>query len=167
MERVADLILGAPVAYVTATRASYALAYFLHYVGRMAAPNLQLIPRHMNSPIDELRDASPECALVAITFAPYSRETIEACRFARERGVRLVFITDSDVVAPELAPVETLVAATQSTHHFGVYTGAMAVIESLAATMVARGGDAARERIAAYEDLRNDIDAYWRRPKKQ
>jgi DNA-binding MurR/RpiR family transcriptional regulator len=167
MEKVADMILSADAAYVTATRATYALAYFLHYVGRMAAPSLQLIPRHMNSPIDELRDTGPQDVLLAITFSPYSRETIEACAYARNRGARLILISDSDVVAPELKPEATLVAATQSTHHFGCFSGAMALIEGLIAVLVARGGQQAEDRIGAYDRLRNEIDAYWRRPKKQ
>ncbi|MEM6904576.1 MAG: MurR/RpiR family transcriptional regulator, partial [Pseudomonadota bacterium] len=93
--RLADAMLGARMVYLTASRASYALAYFLHYVGRMALPSLHLIPRHMNSPIDELSVARPGDMILAITFTPYSRDTVEACRFAQSRGVRLVLLTDS------------------------------------------------------------------------
>ncbi|MCG3266676.1 MurR/RpiR family transcriptional regulator, partial [Yoonia sp. I 8.24] len=77
MERVVDMLLGARNTYLTAVRASYGLAYYFHYVGRMALPSLQLIPRHMNSAIDELNDADENDVLVAITFTPYSKETIE------------------------------------------------------------------------------------------
>lgn len=167
MARAADIMLTSRDVFLTATRASYALAYFFHYVGRMALPTLQLIPRHMNSPIDELRNASADDVLIAITFTPYSRDTIEACRFARSKGAKLILISDSDFVVPELSPDVTLIASNLSTHYFGAFTGAMAVIESLIAILVARGGDEARTRIADYEELRNQIDAYWRPSKKQ
>ncbi len=133
MERVAAMLLEADNVYLTAVRATYALAYYFHYVGRMALPSLQLIPRHMNSAIDELNYAGPGDVMIAISFTPYSRETIEACKFARAKGVKLILISDSDVVSSDFTPEETLVVSVISTHHFGCYTGALAVIESLLA----------------------------------
>lgn len=167
VDRVVDLLMAAPNVYLTAARSSYALAYYLHYVGRMALPSLQLIPRHVNSPVDELAAAQPGEALIAITFTPYSRETIEACRIARRRGLRLVMIADSEIVSPEFKADETLVASVLTTHHLGCYAGAMALIETLIAQLVARGGAASRDRIAAYEALRHESQAYWAAPKKR
>lgn len=166
MERITHMLLGARNVYLTAVRASYSLAYYFHYIGRMALPRLQLIPRHINSAIDELHHATGDDVMIAITFTPYSRETIEACKFARERGVKLIMISDSDVISPEFEPDETLVASTISTHHFGCYSGGMAIIETLLALLVQQGGDEVRSRIKSYEDLRKDTNAYWVAPKK-
>jgi len=166
MERVVELLLEARNVYLTAVRASYALAYYFHYVGRMALPTLQLVPRHINSAIDELNTASEGDVMIAISFQPYSRETIEACRFAHARGVKLIMISDSEVISSEFRPEAVLVASTVSTHHFGCYTGAMAIIENLLALLVSRGGAAARRRIKSYEDLRKDNNAYWIAQKK-
>lgn len=166
MARVVAALMDAPTVYVTAVRASYALAYYFHYVGRMALPSLQLIPRHMNSAIDELHAAQPGDALVAMTFTPYSRETIEACAFAKRKGLRLIMIADSDIVSPDFSADETLIASVLSTHHFGCFAGAMAILETLIAMLVAHGGDAAQERITSYEDLRRDSQAYWMAKKK-
>lgn len=161
IERVAELLLEAETVYLTAVRASYALAYYLHYVGRMALPTLQLVPRHMNSAIDELNMAGPGDVMIAITFQPYSRETIEACEFASDRGVKLILISDSEVISSAFRPEAVLVASTVSTHHFGCYAGAMGIIENLLALLVARGGAAARRRITSYEELRKANNAYW------
>ncbi|WP_406649788.1 MurR/RpiR family transcriptional regulator [Aliisedimentitalea scapharcae] len=166
MERVVHMLLGADTVFLTAVRASYAMAYYLHYVGRMALPSLHLIPRHMSSAIDELHSAGEGDVLIAISVTPYSRETIEACKFARSKGVKLVMISDSELVSSEFSADETLVASALSTHHFGCYAGVMAVIESLLALLVNLGGDAARDRIKSYEDLRKGTKAYWDGPKK-
>ncbi|MFK7939337.1 MAG: MurR/RpiR family transcriptional regulator [Roseovarius sp.] len=166
MERVAAMLLEADSVYLTAVRASYALAYYFHYVGRMALPTLQLIPRHINSAIDELHTAKPGDVMIAISFTPYSRETIAACKFARERGVKLVMISDSDVISSDFEPDETLIASAISTHHFGCFTGAMAIIENLLAVLVQLGGEEARDRINSYEALRKDTNAYWVAQKK-
>ncbi|SNS41824.1 MurR/RpiR family transcriptional regulator [Antarctobacter heliothermus] len=167
MARVVDLLTEAPNVFLTATRASYGLAYYLHYVGRMALPSLRLIPRHMGSPVDELHSAQPGDVMIALTFTPYSRETIDACKFARRKGVRLVMITDSEIVSPEFQADETLLASVLSTHHFCCYAGAMALIETLIAMLVARGGTEAKERITSYEALRQETQAYWAVHKKQ
>ncbi|MEL0086055.1 MAG: SIS domain-containing protein, partial [Paracoccaceae bacterium] len=142
-------------------RASYALAYYLQYVGRMALPSMQLIPRHQNSAIDDLNDAGEGDVMIAITFTPYSRETIDACKFAVKRGVKLILISDSDVVSSEFQADNTLVASVLSTHHFACYSGGMALIENLLALLVQQAGTSARDRIKSYEDLRMENNAYW------
>jgi len=166
LQRVAEMLLGAKNVYLTAVRASYSIAYYFHYVGRMALPSLQLIPRHINSAIDELNYADEGDVMIAITLTPYSRETIEACEFARKKGVKLVMISDSEVISSNFTPEETLVASTLSTHHFGCYTGVMAVAENLVSLLVALGGQDVKDRITSYETLRKDNNAYWVAKKK-
>lgn len=166
MQRVVTLLLGAKDVYLTAVRASYSMAFYLHYVGRMALPSLQLIPRHMASAIDDLHMAGEGDVMIAITLTPYSRETVEACQFAQRKGIKLVLISDSEIVSPEFSADETLLASVLSTHHFGCYTGMMAVIETLLAMLVEQGGEDAQKRITSYEELRKETNAYWVAQKK-
>ncbi|MBR7887646.1 MurR/RpiR family transcriptional regulator [Marinomonas sp. A79] len=166
MQRVVNLLLGANNVYLTAVRASYAMAFYLHYVGRMALPSLQLIPRHMGSAIDDLHMADEGDVMIAITMTPYSRETVEACQFAKRKGIKLILISDSEIVSPEFSADETLIASVLSTHHFGCYTGMMALIENLLAMLVAQGGESAQKGIKSYEELRKDTNAYWVAQKK-
>lgn len=166
LEKTVDTLLGARTVYLTAVRASYSIAYYLNYVGRMSLTSLQLIPRQMSSAIDELKDAGPEDVLIAITITPYSRETIEACKFAKERGMKLVLITDSDVVSADFEPEHVLSSSVISTHRFGCFAGMMALVEGLIAVLIERGGEEAQERIRSYENLRRDYNAYWIAQKK-
>jgi DNA-binding MurR/RpiR family transcriptional regulator len=166
LEQVVELLTSANKVYLTAVRSSYAVAYYLHYVGRMALPSLELIPRHHNSAIDDLNEAGENDVLIAITITPYSRETIEACAFARQRGVKLILITDSEVVSPELTPSHTLVASVLSSHDFGCISGMMALVELLVAFLMKRGGEPAHQRIKSYEKLRIENNAYWVAQKK-
>jgi DNA-binding MurR/RpiR family transcriptional regulator len=166
MEAIVEMLLGADKVFLTAVRSSYAMAYYLHYVGRMALPSLQLVPRHINSAIDDLNDANTGDVLIAITVTPYSQETIKACRFAKKKGVKLLLISDSEVVSPYLEPEHTLVASVQSTHHFGCFSGMLSVIEALVAVLMQRGGREAKARIKSYEKLRIENNAYWVAQKK-
>ena len=158
---VADMLTSARRVYVTGMRASYAMAHYLHYIGRMALPGMELIPRNMGSAIDDLNDAQEGDLLVAITVTPYSRETVEACRFAQAKGLKLILISDSTVVAPELSPEYNLAACVLSSHHFACYSGMTVLIEALIALLIQRGEGQSRARVAAYDSLRRGSNAYW------
>lgn len=162
LEGVVRRLFAARQVFVVGVRASYALAYYFHYVARMALPNIALIPRQMNPALDDLAFAGREDLLFAVTAYPYSRDLIRTCGFARAKEMGLVLLSDSLVSAPDLDADEVLVAATLSTYPFTSYMGMMAILESLLAAVVAHGGEAAKSRIAAYEELRDRTDAYWR-----
>lgn len=164
-EAITAALLGARRSYVTATRSSYALAYYFHYVGRMALPDLELVPRHMGAALDDLVDITPEDCLLALTFAPYSAGTIQALRLASERGAKVILIADSEVIAPGIRPDHTLAVAANSLHPFGAIGGAMAVLECLLTHLIEAGGAEARQRMEAYDTLRQDSGAYWTAPK--
>ena len=154
-------ITSANQCFVTATRASYALAYYFHYAGRMAHPGMQLIPRHMGSAIDDLLNAGQSDCLFAITVHPYSADTIRAIRFAQDRGTRIVLLADSDVIAPGINPDVTLTVSTRSQHHFSSFSGAMAVLEVLLGHLFSAGGDVAYHRVQEYQKARENAGAYW------
>ncbi|WP_425082683.1 MurR/RpiR family transcriptional regulator [Ruegeria profundi] len=158
---VIQLILNANRCFITATRASYALAHYFHYAGRMAHPGLQLIPRHMGSATDDLLDAGPNDCLLAITVRPYSSEAIRTMRFAADRGLKIILISDSDMIAPGIRPDLSLQISTRSMHHFSSFSGAMAVLECLLSHLFAAGGENALRRVEAYEKTREDTGAYW------
>ncbi len=165
LERIVNKLFKARQVYVLGLRASYCLAYYFYYVARMALPNIQLIPRQMSLPLDDLAFAGDTDLLFAITSYPYSYETIKTCAFAGEKGMSLVLLSDSLVSAPDLHPDETLVASTISTHHFSSFIGMLSVMETLLAGVLAHGGTEARARVSVYTDLRDQTDAYWK-PKK-
>ncbi|MBE3639515.1 MurR/RpiR family transcriptional regulator [Mangrovicoccus algicola] len=167
LDAMARRLMQADRVFLTAARASYAMAYYVHYVGRMALPALELIPRHHNSAIDDLNDARPGDVLLAIAVTPHSRETVEACLFAQNKGMDVLLVSDTAEVAPGLRPAHVLVASVQSTHRFGCFAGMMAVLETLLALLMHRGGSRAQERIESYDRLRNDSAAYWPQAKKQ
>ncbi|MEP2717849.1 MurR/RpiR family transcriptional regulator [Pseudophaeobacter sp.] len=162
---IVETLLGAKRCYVTASRASYALAYYFHYIARMALPEIDLVPRHIGTTLDDLIELGPEDCLIAITFAPYSATTIKALQQARRLGAQIVLISDSEVIAPGVEPDHVLTVTADSLHPFGAYAGAMAVMDCLLTHLIEAGGAEARQRIEAYETLRQDSGAYWSAPK--
>lgn len=160
LSEIVDELFKARRVFVTGYRGCFGLAHYFYYVARLAIPNLTLVPQHMNSPMDDLIDGGPDDVLFAVTFSPYSREIITACRYAEERGVPLFLLTDSPMIAPELNASRLLIASTHTTHHFECHAGAMALLEALITLIVRRGGDETEERIATYEDSLHRYEAY-------
>jgi len=161
VEAIIAAMTSARHCYVTASRSSHALAYYFHYVGRMALPSLELVPRHMGDAADDLLDIGPEDCLFVITFAPYSTSTIRALRMARDAGATIVLLSDSDTIAPGVHADHQVLFSTQSPHSFGCLSGAMVTLECLLSHLIDAGGTAAQARIERYEAMRQDSGAYW------
>lgn len=82
--------------------------------------------------------------LVAISLPRYSRDTVRLAAFARERGARVIAVTDAPT-APLAAMADTLLLA-PSEHAVmpSSALGALAVIEALAAAVMRLNPDAVR-----------------------
>ncbi|WP_037307120.1 MurR/RpiR family transcriptional regulator [Ruegeria halocynthiae] len=161
VHQAVDHITSSRRCFVTATRASYALAYYFSYTGRMAHPGIQLVPRHVGSAADDLLDADSQDCLIAITVHPYSADTIQSVRFAKQQGLKIILISDSEVIAPGVDPDVLFTVSTRALHHFSCLTGAMAVLDCLLGHLFDAGGDAARRRVDDYQKAREDTGAYW------
>lgn len=160
-QRATELLRDARQVHVTATRASFSLAHYFHYVGRMALPDLHLTPRHMGSPVDDMLELDERDVLLAITFPPYSAETIDALKQARAMGTRIILLSDSELLAPGIEVDLFLKVSVRSQHHFHCFAGAMATLDCLLNHLVLAGGEAAQERINRYEQVRETFGAYW------
>lgn len=151
-------LTNAKTVYVTATSTSYSLAYYFQHIARLVLPNVQFIPRDMANPIVDLNFASDQDVLLAITVHPYSQITVNACKFARQKGLKLLIITDSELPLSELEPDAVLTAEMESPYVFACYLGVMAILESLLHLLVTAGGEKAAENIKSYRNLKARID---------
>jgi DNA-binding MurR/RpiR family transcriptional regulator len=151
-------LTNARTVYVTATSTSYALAYYFQHIARLVLPNVQFIPRDMANPIVDLNFANDQDVLLAITVSPYSQITVNACKFARDKGLKLLIITDSQLPLAELEPDAVLTAEMESPYTFACYLGVIAILESLLHLLVIAGGDQAEDNIKSYRNLKAKID---------
>lgn len=160
-QRAIELLQDARHVHVTATRSSFSLAHYFHYVGRMAMPNLHLTPGHMGSPVDDLLELDERDVLLAITFPPYSAEAVDALKQARALGTRIILLSDSEQFIPGLEVDLFLKVSVRSQHHFHCFAGAMAILDCLLNHLILAGGEAAQERINRYQQVRETFGAYW------
>lgn len=92
LARSVDLLAAADTVHVIGLRRSYAVACYLAYVfDKMSVPAML---HDGVGKLDHRFALRPGDALIAITFAPYSEETLTLAQDARTRGLTVVAITD-------------------------------------------------------------------------
>lgn len=161
LRAVADSLTVARRIYVIGLRKCFPVAYFIHYCLRLLRMDVRLITDLAGTLVDELQDIGPEDAMIAISYDPYTRATVQAAAAARESGAALVAITDSRVSPLAQGARQTLVVANAAPTMFRSITGAMAVAESIVAFVLAQGGEDRVANLGRTEARLHRLGVYW------
>lgn len=145
---------------VAGFRSCRAPAHALVYLCRMFRSDVTLLGGDGGAHGAELAALAPGEAVVAIGFTPYSRELGPVIQAVRRSGAPLLAITDS-IAAPIAQDASvTLRFSVDSPSFFPSIAAAMAIVEGLAATMLARSGTEAAARVRAIEAELFALGAY-------
>lgn len=160
-EACAARLTAARNVHVTGLRSAFAVAYFFDYACRVFGTSTELLDGRGGTLTDGLRGIGPEDAVLACSFEPYTRETVEVVRFAGRRGAAIVAITDSPLSPIARQAAHALVVGCESPSFFQSLVGAVSVVQLLVALLIARGGDAALSALAESEAQLRAFSAYW------
>lgn len=83
--------------FVCGVRRMYPTAVYMDYALSQMDVRCHVIDGQGAMAPEQMKWISPDSVLVAITFNPYGQTTTEAVRFAREKGAKIVLITDSEL----------------------------------------------------------------------
>jgi DNA-binding MurR/RpiR family transcriptional regulator len=146
--------------YILGLRSLFPAAYYLDYACRLFSDKSVLMSGIGGTIADELRRVTDKDVLVGFSFEPYAQLTVDAVRYATERGVKIVAITDR-VVSPiaERASV-VLLAPNVGVSMFPSILPAMVVAHALASLMIAAGGAATLGEIGKSEAQLKRLRAY-------
>lgn len=160
LTRIADRLIAAPTVYVIGIGAMHWVATYLQSTGGMALPHLK-VPQTGGTPLIEAIGAlDKDDAVLVFTFAPYSRMTLEAVKFAALQGASVISVTDSRSSPSIEYSQDYILASTASPHFFPSITAVIAAVEAIMAVVVSRSDKAAIERIENIEDLRRRSGDY-------
>src|SRR6202008_743455 len=90
-------------------------------------------------------------AVLSINFLPYAREIRQVAAAVARSGATLVSIADSRVTPLSDHARSILLFGAESPSFFPSITSAVALVESVAAAMLAHAGDGAAGRVRAVE----------------
>jgi len=160
LERAVDMMINARRVYVLGLGLAYPLAYNFWYVARMGYDHFILTPHHGSLPSDDIIRMDERDCLVAMTFQPYRRDTLAAVQRARKAGVKIVGISDSSASTLCREADIGLVAPTHTPQFFHSNSAVTALLESLCALLVVRGGEPASTAVEAFHSARWEENIY-------
>ncbi|MBZ6075780.1 MurR/RpiR family transcriptional regulator [Microvirga puerhi] len=159
--RAADIVVERERLFCIGARSSFSSAHLAAYLLSLIGEQTVLADGAGSIGLDALRDIGPNDALLAMTIAPYTRVTVEAVAFARERGASIIAITDSNVSPIARQAKATIIVPTSTPSFLQTVAPALIVIECIAALVAARRGKKAVSAIAAAEDHLERFGSYY------
>ncbi len=95
--RAVDALVNAKHIYIIGIRSAASLAGFLSFYFNHIFDNSRLVQTSSTSEIfEQLLRVGPGDVLVAISFPRYSRRTVNAAKFSKDRGAQVISITDCE-----------------------------------------------------------------------
>jgi DNA-binding MurR/RpiR family transcriptional regulator len=162
-ESAASAMLKAGRVCFLGLRASHGLAFHLHYTYRLIASNGELAQDLGGTLFDQLARLVPADLLVAISLAPYTRQTVLAAEQAARQGVPVLALTDSSLSPLARVAGQTLLFRAQGASYFQSMVGALALAEALAAAAAARGGKKVLSHLQTVQEQLAAQGAYWQK----
>lgn len=161
LEAAADAMLKAHRIYFLGLRASHGLALYLHYTYGLLASNGVLVQGLGGTLHDQIGEMGCNDLLVAMSFAPYTRQTVDAVAQALEQGADLLALTDSALSPIARSATHTLLFRADSPSYFHSMVGALALAEALAAAVAVRGGRKVLTHLQSRQERLDSAGAYW------
>lgn len=164
LRAAADTLLRAHSVSFLGMRVCHGVAVHMHYVYSLLATNGLLLDDRGGTLADQITRLGPEDVVVAISQAPYTRQTVEGVLLACQQQVQVVALTDSALSPIARQAQHVLLFETESNSYFRSTLGAHALCELLLATLAVQGGAAAQQRLQRMKDHLRRSRAYWERP---
>lgn len=165
IDEAAKLLNRAPRIFVAAFMSCRAPALAFTYICRLFRSNVAVLGGEGSSLVADLADLRSDDAVLAINFRPYASEIQQVAQAAVRSGCRLVSIADSRATPLAGVAQSILLFGSESPSFFPSITSAVALVESLAAAMLAHAGEAAAARIGEIEQQLYDTGSYDASPR--
>jgi DNA-binding MurR/RpiR family transcriptional regulator len=158
--KASALLQGAERVFCLGLRSSFPVAWHVHYVLSLVRAGIEMLDGVGGLVADTLRSATRRDAVVVASVHPYTQATLAAARYAAERRVPIVAITDS-AIAPlvEVADIAIL-ASTDSPAFYHSMVPAFAAAELLAAMVAGRSGASAMAALRKTEEQLAALDVH-------
>jgi DNA-binding MurR/RpiR family transcriptional regulator len=130
-KKAVDLLVDADTIWVAASRRSFPVAVYMDYALQHTDKRVSLVSAAGSMQLGQVRSVREGDVMIAISFAPYSRETLDVVEFAVQRGAKVLAITDTRMNPLARLAQIALVVHDNSTLGFRSLTSSMALAQSL------------------------------------
>ena len=147
-------IVGARHIYILGARSSTHLAGYLHFYMQMIFENVTLVQSTAAGEIfEQLFRCGEGGVMIALSFPRYSKDTINAVRFAKSRGVEIVAITDQEQSPVAQMSAAALLAPSEMLSFIDSMTAPLSLINALLVGIATKMGTDVTETFSTLESL--------------
>ncbi|WP_169568027.1 MurR/RpiR family transcriptional regulator [Sneathiella limimaris] len=157
----AATLVNADRVHMIGLRKCNGIVSFFKYATRVFFPSARMITGAAGQFIEELTEIGPDDVLLAVAFDPYTRETVEAVRFAHTAGAKIIAITDSPVSPLAENAAHLFIVGNRSPSFYRSLSGALITVQALVAAIVTRLGDEAIDALEKSDQRLREAETYW------
>lgn len=156
-----DALMGAKRIYILGVRSSSALASFLGFYFNLLFENVTLVHTNSVSEIfEQVLRVGPGDVLFGISFPRYSKRTLSAMKYARDRGARVIALTDSQLSPLTRVADHVLLARSDMASFVDSLVAPLSVINALIVAVGMSRRDEIEQTFNKLERIWEEYDVY-------
>lgn len=156
-----DALMGAKRIYILGVRSSSALASFLGFYFNLLFENVTLAHTNSVSEIfEQVLRVGPGDVLFGISFPRYSKRTLSAMKYARDRGARVIALTDSQLSPLARVADHVLLARSDMASFVDSLVAPLSVINALIVAVGMSRRDEIEQTFNKLERIWEEYDVY-------
>ncbi len=143
---------------VLGLRGSYPVAYFLGYYLKMIRDDVSIAGTGGHILAEDLGNLHPGDLLFAISAAPYTKRTVDACHIAHDLGIDIIALTDSEMSPLTNYAKYTLLSSCKGNYYFTPLISLMIYAEALLAAIIGKSGEVSLRNLKTKEMIFAKLD---------
>ena len=156
-----DALMGAKRIYILGVRSSSALASFLGFYFNLVFEIVTLVHTNSVSEIfEQVLRVGPGDVLFGISFPRYSKRTLSAMKYARDRGARVIALTDSQLSPLARVADHVLLARSDMASFVDSLVAPLSVINALIVAVGMSRRDEIEQTFNKLERIWEEYDGY-------
>ena len=156
-----DALMGAKRIYILGVRSSSAPASFLGFYFNLLFENVTLVHTNSVSEIfEQVLRVGPGDVLFGISFPRYSKRTLSAMKYARDRGARVIALTDSQLSPLARVADHVLLARSDMASFVDSLVAPLSVINALIVAVGMSRRDEIEQTFNKLERIWEEYDVY-------
>lgn len=159
-EALVEAIYSAKRVYIMGLRSSAPLAQFMGYYLSFILDNVVVVTSGINDILEQIFHIGEGDVLLGISFPRYSRRTVEAMRYARERGATVAAVTDSSTSPLATIARHTLLIKSDIASFVDSLVAPFSVMNALIVAIAMKKRGAVADHFKALEEIWGEYHVY-------
>lgn len=162
-KKAVQAIINAEKIYIIAYRSAVSLGSFLEFYLDLVLQNTEMV-RQADGISEQLLGMTERDLVIGIGFARYTKRTVEAMKYVKEKGAVTMCITDH-LLSPLIPYCDIRLTAANDINSFiNSFAAPISIINSLITAVTRHQHEKVRKRLEELEELWENFDVFYKSP---